>query len=359
MGTFWLEKLKNSKERKSFVRSADFYHQDFLNYLRLANRSPRTIESYDRDLRTFLAWCKFFRLKRLEKIRPYHLSEYLHYLHLGGTLERSFLGRKKEVIILQGPLSVSSRRRHFSTLKNFFSYLLEKYPKKKWIPVSGFHQNPVLSKIHAIRLKDEDVKHTPLLKEKEWEVIEELPMRPKDKLLLSLMYWGGLRLSEVRNLTKDQLDLETGALTLFRKGGKRHQLYLRDQGQILNLWEKVSFKKRGPHLFTHGLSSQPLTRRAAFKKVKKIFQRAGLPPHLSPHSLRKACATRLYRQTKDLLFVRDYLGHSDAKVTQTYIEVRPDDFENVSLEKPLLGSESLRDLQYLSNEEPPLGERLF
>jgi len=41
---------------------------------------------------------------------------------------------------------------------------------------------------------------------------------------------------------------------------------------------------------------------------------------LTPHSFRKAFATQLYLKTKDLLYVRDYLHHSDAKITQTYID---------------------------------------
>ena len=51
-----------------------------------------------------------------------------------------------------------------------------------------------------------------------------------------------------------------------------------------------------------------------------ILTKSGLPSELTPHSFRRACATNLYIETKDLLFVRDYLNHHDAKVTQTYID---------------------------------------
>ena len=53
----------------------------------------------------------------------------------------------------------------------------------------------------------------------------------------------------------------------------------------------------------------------------KIIERATLEiSDITPHSFRKACATELYMKSKDLLYVRDYLNHKDAKVTQTYID---------------------------------------
>lgn len=337
-----------------------FYYQDFLQYLKVANRSPRTIESYGRDLKLFLKWCEFQNISRLEKVTTSHISDYKNYLSTGGELIQKTWRKQKKITLLSSPLAVSSRKRHFSTLKNFFSYLLERYPKKRWNPFRGFGENPVLSKIHAIRLKDEDIEHTPLLKEADWHKLQELPMKPKERLLLSLMYWGGLRLSEVKNLKCDQFDFETKSLQLIRKGGKRHRLYLIDDHQILNLWDIVSSKTRGPFLFTWGLRGIPLTRRAAFKRVKTLYKKAGLSTELTPHSLRKACATRLYQQTKDLLFVRDYLGHSDAKVTQTYIELRPDStIMHDSDPDQNLGLGPQSELQYLYSKETPYGERLF
>ena len=51
-----------------------------------------------------------------------------------------------------------------------------------------------------------------------------------------------------------------------------------------------------------------------------ILKKCGLPSNLTPHSFRRACATNLYLKTRDLLLVRDYLNHHDAKVTQSYID---------------------------------------
>ena len=65
---------------------------------------------------------------------------------------------------------------------------------------------------------------------------------------------------------------------------------------------------------------RPYSLKTFYNQIMKIIERAEVTPGISPHSFRKACATNLYIKTLDLLYVRDYLNHSDAKVTQTYID---------------------------------------
>lgn len=147
------------------------------------------------------------------------------------------------------------------------------------------------------------------------------PLNLKERLFLSLLYWGGLRISEAKNLKVDQLDLNSNMLNVLRKGGKRHHYFIYDDGKLALWWEAYAAKHGSEYLFASSYFNSPITRRGAYKLVKRCFEKANLPRELSPHGLRKACATRLYQQTKDLLFVRDYLNHSDAKVTQRYIEI--------------------------------------
>ena len=67
--------------------------------------------------------------------------------------------------------------------------------------------------------------------------------------------------------------------------------------------------------------ARPISTRGMYGRISRILKRAGINSKgLGPHSFRKACATNLYIQTKDILLVRNYLNHKDAKVTQTYIE---------------------------------------
>ena len=60
--------------------------------------------------------------------------------------------------------------------------------------------------------------------------------------------------------------------------------------------------------------------KSIYNWILRICLKSNVDSEITPHSFRKACATYLYFQTKDLLYVRDYLNHNDAKVTQTYID---------------------------------------
>ena len=68
-------------------------------------------------------------------------------------------------------------------------------------------------------------------------------------------------------------------------------------------------------------SGRPLTRIALWKLVKKYCQRAGLPPTVSPHTLRHSFATHLLAGGADLRTVQELLGHASIQTTQHYTHV--------------------------------------
>ena len=229
-------------------------------------------------------------------------------------------------------LSPSSRRRKISALSQFYSYLVadEVFGKKLIV-------NPVNSILHNVRLKDVDIQHTVRLSRDEFEVLIEKNWRPREQLILHLLFWGGLRLAELTRLKKDSLNSETQTLTLVRKGGSVHKLKIEHFSRIEFLWNRYlqgmkqyslnnGDENKSEYLFASKLhllsSSRAITERAMVNIIQNCFKKANiLNRGLSPHSFRKGCATELYFKTKDLLYVRDYLNHQDAKVTQTYIDM--------------------------------------
>ncbi len=302
-----------------------FLIEDYLEHCHQLNRSKNTIDSYARDLIQFKQWSEIVLKKKFNKLGPRDIQSYLRFLKTGQCRYRKGLFNRKEVHYrLKKPLSIATQKRHLSSLKNFFDYLVQKYPKSAWYKPSfrmQFSESPIKSKLHQLKIKDGDFTPTPLVRTEHWEALMAAPLNLKERLFLSLLYWGGLRISEAKDLKVDQLDLSSNMLNLVRKGGKRHHYFIYDDGKLAIWWEAFAQKHGSDFLFPSSYLLGPITRRGAYKMVKRCFEKANLPEHLSPHGLRKACATRLYQQTKDLLFVRDYLNHSDAKVTQRYIEV--------------------------------------
>ncbi len=313
---------------------------NYLQNLSRLNKSAHTIKNYRSDLLKFFHWVEYQDKSSLDKVNGDTIGRYKEFLNSGGDVYRDVfrnpqlgmlawfqlvLARtifKKRIermhLFYQGPLGVSSRRRHLSSLKNFFQYLKETHEDTS----NRFGKNPVKSKIHAITLKDVDVVATKMLTKEQFNQIEEKTFRTAERLIIYLLFYGGLRLSELCFLKISNFDLQSRTVTFIRKGGSIHTLVIQKDELIfknLNFYfQQQSFKS--DYLF-QSKSGKPYSLKAFYNKIMKILSRSGLAESgITPHSFRKACATYLYLKSKDLLYVRDYLNHSDAKVTQTYID---------------------------------------
>lgn len=294
----------------------------------LLNKSARTIQNYRADLKAFIEWYESKYGGDLSKVRALAIEEYQNFLTYGGQISErkswarrflDFFNKKRSINPgkLRAPLSVNSRRRHLSSIKNFFDYLKQTHEEKGKI----FKLNPVKPKVHAVLVKDVDIAHTQYLKPTEWEQIYEKTWRTKERLILYLLYHGGLRLHEVCLLRKEYFNRKSGTVTFPRKGGKIHTLKLKNADAIFDQVEYwFSNNSQVSNFLFEGSKNSPLSVRAMSSLIRKMIERAGVRRSITPHSFRKACATNLYLTSKDLLYVRDYLGHSDASVTQTYID---------------------------------------
>lgn len=323
------------------------YIEEYLDNLDRLNKSPHTIKNYRADLKKFTLWLEYSQDLKLEKVNGKTIGDYKDFLSLGGdvdqiivrnnaSLNSGFIGwfkgllngkifkatrREKYRVFMQSPMSVSSKRRHLSSLKNFFEYLKEThedYGKK-------FEKNPVKSKIHAVTLKEMDVTPTTMITKEDFIKIDEKIHRTHERLMLYLLYYGGLRLSELTHLKISNFDLKSRTITFHRKGGYVHTLIIQKEEKIFkNLNFFLSTNDFKSEFLFQNKKGLPLTTKAMYNRIVKIIERAipdnALTSKITPHSFRKACATNLYMKSKDLLYVRDYLNHKDAKVTQTYID---------------------------------------
>jgi integrase/recombinase XerC len=110
-------------------------------------------------------------------------------------------------------------------------------------------------------------------------------------------------------------------LTFTRKGGSIHTLVIQKEDLIFkNLDFYLNQNQFKTDFLFQNKSGEAYSLKTFYNQIMKIISRADVTLGISPHSFRKACATNIYIRTKDLLYVRDYLNHADAKVTQTYID---------------------------------------
>jgi integrase/recombinase XerC len=153
--------------------------------------------------------------------------------------------------------------------------------------------------------------------------VSRTPLR--DRALLELLYAAGLRCGEAVGLNLSDVDLAARRAHVVGKGNKqRVALFGEAAADALRAYldaERVPPKdaRAGP-LFT-GPSGGRLTSRTAQAIVARWARQAGLPPDVTPHTLRHAFATHLLDGGADLKTVQQLLGHESLATTQIYTHV--------------------------------------
>jgi len=153
------------------------------------------------------------------------------------------------------------------------------------------------------------------------------PTGLRNKAIMSLMLYCGLRLSEVINLRPGSINLTKGKLRVVSgKGDKDRDLaipeYLVD---LLEAWRKI--RPKGDYFFST-LEGRKLSDRYIQQMVGRYAHKAGINnKKISPHTLRHSYATQFYKQTKDIETLRRILGHTDISTTTIYITLANKDIE--------------------------------
>lgn len=303
--------------------------EEYLQNCQRLNKSAHTIKNYRADLSKFLQWFESQHKKMISKASGQIVGQYKDFLTHGGNItapsnlplwKKIFFFWQKvplKIIIEQRPMAVASRRRHLSSLKNFFEFLKQQHEDQKKL----FLINPVKPKLHGIKLKDIDVNHTKTLTMQDWNKLYDSVYRTQERLIIYLLFWGGLRLEELTKLRFSYFDERSKSIRFPRKGGKVHTLFPQRSDQIFTQlnYQKQFRRHQSDFLFINS-RGEPLRSRSMYNIVMRMLKKAQCQEGLGPHSFRKGCATYLYKETKDLLAVRDYLNHRDAQVTQTYID---------------------------------------
>jgi integrase/recombinase XerC len=145
----------------------------------------------------------------------------------------------------------------------------------------------------------------------------------RDRLVMELLYGGGLRVSEAVGLNHGDVDLTSGVARVFGKGRKERLCPL---GWVaLEVFKKfqTEFTRdagvKDPVLITR--RQERMNVRAVQLMLKRYLALAELPSDLTPHKLRHSYATHLLNAGADLRVVQELLGHANLSTTQVYTHV--------------------------------------
>jgi integrase/recombinase XerC len=142
----------------------------------------------------------------------------------------------------------------------------------------------------------------------------------RDRLVLELLYGGGLRVSELTALNYADIDFGSGTARVLGKGRKERLCPLGTVALAVAKKFRDEFAPaagpRAPVVITGRGERMPV--RAVQRLVKRYLALADLPMDLSPHKLRHSYATHLLNAGADLRAVQELLGHANLATTQIY-----------------------------------------
>jgi integrase/recombinase XerC len=142
----------------------------------------------------------------------------------------------------------------------------------------------------------------------------------RDRLVLELLYGGGLRVSELVALDYGALDFASGSARVVGKGRKERICPLgRTAMAVAKKFRDEFARNTGRHdPVLVSVRHDRITVGAVQLLVKKYLALAELPMDLSPHKIRHSYATHLLNSGADLRAVQELLGHANLTTTQVY-----------------------------------------
>jgi integrase/recombinase XerD len=148
----------------------------------------------------------------------------------------------------------------------------------------------------------------------------------KSKLIMSLLYSSGLRVSELVNLKPEDINFEEKIGKVISGKGSKDRMFIisADLAKDIKLYLKK--RKDNQYLFS---KQKPLTTRNIQKIVKNTRQKSELNKKVTPHTLRHSFATHLLDAGTDIRMIQSLLGHSSLNTTQLYTHISTEQIKKI------------------------------
>ena len=276
---------------------------EFLKYLKdIKNYSDLTINSYSKDLEEF----NYFINKDLLTINKNDIKIYLKYLFDKSNSSKTV-------------------SRKISTLKSFYKY----YKAKGKISI-----NPV-SNIKYPKLDKNLPKFIPYNElENLIAVSTEGAFGERNNLIIELMYATGVRVSELVNITLEDIDFQNKQINICGKGSYERVVYYNTEtdkaiNKYINKLRKELLKGKENKYLILNKDGEKITTRGIAKIIDNLINKVSIKTKVSPHTLRHTFATHLLDNGCDLRSVQELLGHKNINTTEIYTHVTSERLKDV------------------------------
>jgi integrase/recombinase XerC len=270
------------------------YIEDFLDHLKFEKRySQHTIISYENDLNKFnLYLINFYDGVVFQEIKLMHVRSYM-------------------VSLLEGEMVNSTVARKISTIKSLFKFLI----KQRVISSSPLNliETPKLNKRLPSFIKEDEMDN--LLNVIEFE---DSFSGLRDKLLITLFYQTGIRLSEM--ITLKDISVREGEIKVLGKRNKERIIPI--SKSVTRLIQEYQNQKStystNSDCFLITDSGNKMYEKFVYRKVNHYLSLVSSKQKKSPHILRHSFATHMLNNGADLNAIKEILGHENLAATQVY-----------------------------------------
>ena len=264
--------------------------------------SDNTFAAYKKDIEQLLFFLKRNK-QNLQKCGVPQLKKFLRELKNDGLTAKT-LSRK-----------ISSIKLFFSFLQDRFDFVNKGkaliFPKiEKKLPV--FLTEKEIVKLFSVANEDNSYRGI------------------RNKVMLSLLYASGMRVSELVSMKLDQVHFDSGFVSIVGKGGKERMVPLpQNVLDLLRFYIDTIYKKLIPenkiaqnnqYLFAvlYKEKAKPISRQLFWSILKKLIQKSEIIKNISPHSLRHSIATHLLKKGANIRLLQVLLGHENLTTVQIY-----------------------------------------
>ncbi|UZR95691.1 site-specific tyrosine recombinase XerD [Chondrinema litorale] len=278
---------------------------EFLSYLKLERSlSKNTLDAYKLDVtkfKNFLSWNK-------TEVDPYDvkresIEEFLAYLH-------------------DLKIAPHSQARILSGIKAFYKYLHyhDLIPKDP----TALINSPKLTKKLPDTLEVHEIDM----------ILEAIDLSKaegvRNRAIIETLYSSGVRVSELVNLKKGNVNYGAGYLKITGKGDKERFAPLgTDALKYIKMYveeirKKVKIKKGYEDSLFLNRRGTSISRIMIFNIIKELAIKAGIKKNISPHTFRHSFATHMVEGGADLRAVQEMLGHESITTTEIYTHMDMD-----------------------------------
>lgn len=271
----------------------DYYEflSDYIDYIGLERGLAKNTElAYRRDICFFIEHLEKNNINNFNNVTRFVINSFI----------RDMRSNK---------YAPSSVKRKISSLKGWFNWLVAN---------EYINHDPTLS-MEAPKL----VKKLPkVLTTNEIEKIFSSDLPITEKVIIELLYSGGLRVSELVNLDANSINIDAGYLKCYGKGSKERivPIGVKSSNIIVQYQKYRELILKKSRKTTNALLITDNAARITRQQVYKLIFNLGkiLNKHITPHTMRHSFATHMLENGADLRVVQELLGHSDVSTTQLY-----------------------------------------